>query len=503
MKRSLSIAVWLIWAAGAQAQNALKFDPGFSSNMVLQRGEPIPVFGKADPGKRITICFAGSQKKISAGNDGKWSCFFPKQSANPVPQAIWATDGTDTCRIQNILIGDVWVCTGQSNMEFPLIRESSYKKTIERAANPFIRIKNNSFAGKYIYGIPYPDSIRQRLNRTAFYQGQWEISDTNTVKQMSAVAWYFAETVTRQVSIPVGIINLAIGGAPIETFISCEAFAASPQFAGKINAGWLNNPLLPEWCRERARVNLGKDLPAGIDSIGPDHAYKPGFAFDAGIRPMLKFAIKGILWYQGESNALELSRVEEYASLMQLLVADYRSHWHNKKLPFYWVQLSSIDTLHYQSKYWPLFRNEQRQLLADIKYGGMAVSSDIGARDNVHPANKSDVGKRLAFWALHDLYHLALIPSGPLPVKAAYKKGMIVISFRYTGQQLATADGSLLHGFSIDGVQETAAFCTGKRVSIPATKKPAMVYYGWQPFSSGNLMNTYSLPASTFACKVK
>lgn len=170
---------------------------------------------------------------------------------------------------------------------------------------------------------------------------------------MSAVAYYFAKAIVEKENIPVGIINLSIGGAPIETFISKEALRRNEKFASKVSGNWLENESLPEWIRQRGKENVGNNANGFKDDLGLNHAYKPGFAYACGIEPLLAFSIKGIIWYQGESNSLEKEKVEEYRALLHLMIGDYRIKWKQPDMPFYWVQLSSIDTANYQSKLWP------------------------------------------------------------------------------------------------------------------------------------------------------
>jgi sialate O-acetylesterase len=213
--------------------------------------------------------------------------------------------------------------------------------------------------------------------------------------------------------------------------------------------------------------------------------------------------VNGILSYQGESNAQEMERVNEYAALSKLMIDDYRKQWRQKSLPFYFVQLSSIDTAKYKSHFWPKFRDEQRKMLQLIPNCGMAVCSDIGARDDVHPTNKKDVGERLARWALNKTYSQHIIPSGPLPVKAIYSKGKLVVSFQYTGNGLKTSDGKPLRSFSVDGRNDIDAIIDDFGIIIAVSSKPEYIYYGWKPFSDANLVNSENLPASTFKIKVQ
>ncbi|MES1222995.1 MAG: sialate O-acetylesterase, partial [Bacteroidota bacterium] len=387
-------------------------------------------------------------------------------------------------------------------MEFPLQNEVHYKEEIARAGQPLIRLYNPTYIGKNLFGKPYSDSMMQGLNENDFYSGQWQTCDSNSVKTMSAIGYYFGKRIVASEAIPVGLIHLAIGGCPLETFISRQTLAASKQFASKVSGNWLQNDALPVWVKQRGAENISKQKIIYADDTGPAHAYKPGFAYAAGIEPVLGTAIKGVLWYQGESNSQESERVNEYGNLLKLMINDYRIKWKQPGMPFYWVQLSSIDTTGYKSQLWPVFRDEQRKLINEISFGGMAVCSDIGFRNNVHPTNKKEVAERLAHWALNRTYHKKNIPSEPLPVSAIYKQGNIVVSFQYA-DGLQTADGKLLRGFSAGDTTDLQAFIKGNKVMIPRKDKPAYVYYGWKPFTDANLVNKEKLPVSTFKIKTQ
>jgi sialate O-acetylesterase len=388
-------------------------------------------------------------------------------------------------------------------MEWPMMKEIHWKEEKINTKQPLIRFVNPPPAGRYVYGVAYTDSLNRRLNRNDFYLWySWQSADSNTTRDMSAVAYYFARSIVDKENIPIGLINISIGGAPLETFISREALQRSKRFASKAEGNWLENKSLPEWVRQRGRENVGTNVIGYRDELGLNHAYKPGFAFESGIKPLLAMPVKGVIWYQGESNSLEKERVEEYRELMHLLIDDYRAAWKKPAMPFYWVQLSSIDTTNYKSQFWPEFRDQQRKLLEDVKAGGMAVSSDIGFKDNVHPTNKKAVGERLARWALRQVYKENIVPSGPLPLQAEYKNGKLIISFQYA-KGLRTSDQKPLRGFSIDGHSEVAAVIANDRVLIEAKQKPAIVYYGWKPYSDANLVNAENLPASSFKINVK
>lgn len=194
---------------------------------------------------------------------------------------------------------------------------------------------------------------------------------------------------------------------------------------------------------------------------------------------------------------------DRYTDLLLCMVDDYRKKWEDPVLPFYFVQLSSIDTVKYKGHLWALFRDGQRKLLDRLPYSGMAVSSDHGHPYDVHIRNERDIGRRLARWALRDLYRNSIVPSGPLPGIATYRNGKIVIRFRYSESGLRTSDGGIPKGFSLDGFSETEARIRDKRVEIRSTKKPEYNFYGWKPFSKCNLENAEGLPASSFKIPVQ
>lgn len=475
----------------------------FSDNMVLQRNEPIRIWGKASPGKIVCVSFANETKTTTVQNDSSWMISLTKQKANTHPQTIFISCGNEKFELENVLIGDVWLCSGQSNMEWPMMSEMHWSEEKYNALQPLIRLNNPPPAGRYVYGVAYTDSLNNRLTTTNFYQRtSWQSCDSNTVKAMSAVGYYFAKSVVEKEGIPIGLINLSIGGAPIETFISREAMANDKRFASKVQGDWLENNNLPAWTRERGKQNVGNNANGYKDDLGLNHAYKPGFAYESGVKPLLPFLVKGVLWYQGESNSLEKERVNEYKDLLHLLIDDYRKGWKKPDMPFYWVQLSSIDTTNYKSQYWPQFRDEQRKLLSEVKNGGMAVCSDIGFKNDVHPTNKKVVGERLARWALMQVYSEDIVPSGPLPLNATFENENVIVSFQYA-KGLHTADGNALRGFSLDAKNEVEARIQNDKIIIPVSSKPSFVYYGWKPFSDANLVNEENLPASTFKIEVK
>lgn len=494
--------VFVLFLANKPVHSQLKLAEIFTDNMVLQRDQPIKIWGTAPPQSEILVNFQNKNQSTVADVDGNWEVEFEKQPATSQPQKIQVESAEKTITLKNILLGDLWLLIGQSNMEWPMSGEMHYDEEFKNANNNQLRFYNPKYVGKNIYGQAYNEDQRKKLAAgELFYEESWEVSDTSSFSAISAVGYYFGKQITNRKGIPVGLINLSIGGAPLETFVASETLKSNKDFSKKTEANWLSNEHLPDWIRERGRENTnGQQI--GNSPTGPNHAYKPGFAFNTGIVPILKMPIKGILWYQGESNAQERDRVLEYPELQKLMIEDYRKKWEHPNLPFYWVQLSSIDTTNYDSHYWPEFRDGQRRLLDDLKNVGMAVSSDIGARNDVHPRNKRTVGHRLARWALKNEYGQNILVSGPLPEKAIYKDGSIIVDFKFTGKELKTSDGKSLQGFSIDGKSEVSANIKRNKVYIKTSEKPEFVYYSWQPWATGNLINPEGLPASTFKMEV-
>lgn len=480
----------------------LQFAKIFSDNMILQRDKEIKIWGKALPGDQVFISFGGETKIETVRKDSSWMVGFKSQKANKHPQSIYASVGTQKDSIKNILIGDLWLCIGQSNMEWPMSKELHYTTEKINAQRPLIRLYNPTYAGKNTFNVSFTDSIQANLTVDQFYKGSWQTCDSISFKSMSAVGYYFGKKISDTLQVPVGLINLSIGGAPLETFISKEALKNSKQFSKKIKGDWMMNTYLPIWIRERGMQNVGNNSKVPNDEQGNNHAFKPGFAHEAGIKPLQNMPIKGIICYQGESNAQEKERVNEYGQLSLLMINDLRKNWQQPELPYLFTQLSSIDTLQYKGQLWPSFRDEQRKMLKLIPFSGMAVTSDIGFKNDVHPTNKKTVGERLALWALHKTYAKNYVPSGPLPINAKFKAGKISIHFKYAKDGLTTSDSQALRGFSINAKSEVPAFINQNRVEINTVLKPAYVYYGWVPFTNANLANKNVLPASTFKIKV-
>ncbi|NLU90491.1 sialate O-acetylesterase [Chitinophaga sp. Ak27] len=490
---------------GASAQ--LQLDRFFGSGMVLQREMPIRFSGTGTPGRAIVLYFGSKEVSTQVDARGRWQAYLPPAPANAAGQQLIVR--MDTCRLvlHDILIGDIWVCAGQSNMEFMLKSDQNAAEALQQAGIPMLRLLNE-VKQTSTYNSSYQLKDIAALYPENYYNGQWKVSDKDAAMGFSAVAFYFGKALVQQLKVPVGLIHVAVGGSPTEAWVRPASVQGDTALQKIFDSDWWNNLVLEPWCIQRGHENLDSLLKQGVvlpkDSLGYQHPFKPGFLYQAAIAPLTDFAIKGVIWYQGESNALSADRVTQHEALFKVLVTDWRRQWHQPALPFYYCQLSSISTESgYHSEYWPVFRDSQRRLTDSLPHTGMAVTSDVGDRTNVHPRDKRTVGERLALVALKDTYHQQVASTGPKPVKAVLRRQKVVVTFSDVEGKLKTADGKPLRGFSLDNGGPVPAIIRGNTVVIGVNGKVQILQYGWSPYTDANLCNGVGLPASTFALPVQ
>ncbi|MDE0896691.1 MAG: sialate O-acetylesterase, partial [Planctomycetota bacterium] len=338
----------------------------------------------------------------------------------------------------------------------------------------------------------------------SFAKGKWSLCTQDTLPSMSAVAYYFGAALHERLDVPIGLVDLAAGGTPIEAWISRDALAASPATKNIAGPGnWLDNPALGDWCRERARQNLSRAMETTEaipgDDLGPNHAFKPGFLWQTAVAPITRLPIRGVLWYQGESNAGSPSRVEQHAALFPLLISDWRRQWRDERLPFLFVQLPSMGR-----PYWPVFREQQRGFSSQIKHVGMAVTIDVGHPTDVHPRRKKPVGERLAALAMHIAYGGPQPSTGPLVQSARAKDVTVSLHFSNTGGGLTTSDGQPPIGFEIldatGASHAVRASIEGDFIllELPKDAKGVEARFAWAPVPGCNLVDGRGLPASPF-----
>ena len=499
----------LLLALTSLARAAVALDPLLGDHMVLQRDQPVVVRGTANPGESVSVSLGGETVLAKADASGKWEARLRARPASSSALTLRAKAGSGEATAADILVGDVWICAGQSNMEWPLAKEANAQEASKALGNPNtqIRLRNNSFPGQYGKKALTAEQL-QDMVPGRFFKGEWAVNGPKSAPAFSAVGWWFAQRLQPAVKVPLGLVNWSIGGAPIETFIRPDALAAEPALAAKLKGDWEKNPAIDDWVRQRAREHFGKAQSPWY-AMGIDHFYKPGFAWAAGPALATWMPVKGFLWYQGESNSLSERAAREYPAMLKLMVADWRAQWKQPEAPFLWVQLSSIDTSGYKSQQWPFFRDAQRRLLGEIPGSGMAVSSDIGAKNDVHPRDKQTVGERLARWAQHFVYgQKQVVPSGPLAQSATAQGSKVTVKFSF-GAGLRTSDKAPVREVEVAGadgafVPATAAATQGETLVVTSpVAQPKSVRYGWVPWSQGNLVNGEGLPASTFALEIK
>lgn len=471
----------------------LQLSSVFASHMVLQRNKPIHFYGTANILSKITVEFNGKKQTVLADENGNWQINFPAmQAGEPLQAKITSPDKTIV--LDDIVIGEVWLCSGQSNMAFPLgsaINEKDEMKFAEK--NNTVRLLNMKVLAE-TDGSAWDSVTLDKLNKLQYFSGTWHTCDSSSAKNFSAVAYYFAKKLQQQLHVPIGLIEVAVGGSDTESWVDRYTMEHDPVMVNELY-NWRKSDFFQPWVRERADTNLKK-------SSNPKqrHPYEPCYNYEAGISQFINFPIQGVIWYQGESNA---HNIEMHETVFPKLVQSWRKKW-GYEFPFYYVQLSSLNR-----PSWTLFRYSQLQLLKIIPNSGMAVSSDIGDLTNVHPRHKNEVGERLARLALNFTYlQKNIIPYGPIPLKAIQTNGQIIISFQYAGTQLKTGDGKRLRGFVLrndKGIEKEAnAFIQKNKIVIVFDKneKPVKVLYGWKPYTDANLVNSEGLPASTFELEI-
>jgi sialate O-acetylesterase len=472
----------------------LQLSPVFASHMVMQRNKPVNFYGEANNNEKITVDFNGKKKTVVATQNGKWKISFAAMQAGGPFKAIISSP-VKTILLDDILIGEVWLCSGQSNMAFPLSAAMNDKMEMELTQkNGSLRFLNMKVLAE-TNNTAWDSATLDKINKLQYFSGAWQRCDSAAAKNFSAVAYYFAKKLQQQLHVPVGVIEIAVGGSTTESWIDRYTMEHDPVLVNELY-NWRRSDFFQPWVRERADTNLK-------NSTDPKqrHPYEPCYNYEAGISHLINFPIQGVIWYQGESNT---HNIELHETAFSKLVQSWRKHWGNE-FPFYYVQLSSIDR-----PSWAFFRNSQRQLLNVISNAGMAVSSDVGDSINVHPRQKKQVGDRLARLALNFTYKQKnIVPYGPMPLKAQRLNDKIILSFDYAGSQLKTGDGKLLRGFGLQNekgiVREAKAFIRKNEVVIPVDKNEKLltVLYGWKSYTTANLVNADQLPASTFKINIQ
>lgn len=466
----------------------------YSDNMVIQRNVPFTVSGTADAGKEIVVRLGKQMRVTKADDNGSWKVRFTPMDADGEKYKLTVECGKEKKEYRNIVVGEVWLCSGQSNMAF-MIKESSHiEQSLANVKGKDIRLYD--LKPRVVTNHIEWDSIDLvRLNSHDYYlPTEWQLQNKKNVNDFSAVAYHFGAMLADSLGVPVGLICNAVGGAPAESFIDRKTLEHHPALVD-ILYNWRENDMIQGWCRERASKNIAKST-----NKLQRHPYEPCFLYETGIAPIACYPIKGAIWYQGESNA---HNIELHDIILPALIDSWRKTWENPDMPFYFVQLSSINR-----PSWPHFRDSQRRLAENIPFCDFAVSSDKGDPTDVHPKEKAPVGERLARLALNQTYGMSHVAQhGPVPLRAFSFNGKTVIEFS-DATELKTSDGKPLRGLEIAG--KTGSFSEvnyekdvkifGNRIIIglPAHR----IRYAWKPYTDANLVNEHNLPASTFEIEI-
>jgi len=471
---SSSILVVIFSAFFVQAETKLPSILG--SHMVLQQGEKCPIWGWDEAGTGVTVSFAGQTHTTKAGKDGRWQVSLNAMKVNAKGAAL-TIKGSSTVKLEDVLVGEVWLCSGQSNMEWTVSRSANPKEEIANGNHPLIRhIK-----------IPHRPSAKPESNVSST---GWQPCTPKVVANFTAVGYYFGRHLHKKLNVPIGLIGSNWGGTRIEPWIPPVGFKSVPalkaNFADKLD-----------------------QFPAKRGN-GVNHQ-SPLALYNGMIHPLLPYTIKGALWYQGESNNGEGML---YHEKMKALIAGWRSVWNNPELPFYYVQLAPF---RYGSDNDPRLPGIWQAQLETLKVPntGMAVTTDITNVRDIHPKNKQDVGKRLALWALTKDYGKKLKSqySGPIFSKIDHAEGKDSLTVHFqkdTTGGLKTNDKKAASHFEIAGkdgkwhpAKVTIVYGDHLIVKSDAVKSPVHVRFGWHQMAEPNLVNGAGLPASPFSTAFK
>ena len=489
-------AAAILLAGGLSARAEVKLPALFADHAVLQQGMPLKVWGWAEPGEQVTVEFRKQKVSVKTPDSGKWMVTLKAEAAGGSDTLTVA--GKNTITLTDVLVGEVWIASGQSNMEFGMRGSFESAPDIAGSANPQIRHFNVKKA-----------KADKPLTDVA---GSWQIAGPDTTTSFSAVGYYFSRELQKSLKVPVGVIHTSWGGSPAEVWMSEEVLTGNPDYKRDIMDTY---PAQQERF-EKALEKFKKDKAAAtadgktFTKQAPRAPWKPVELYNAMIAPLIPYAIKGAIWYQGESNS---GRAWQYRTLYADMIKNWRRDWNQGDFTFLGVQLAPFDhsrkrtleeiTARPGDSSWAELREAQCLSTTVLKNCGLAVITDVGDKDDIHPTKKAPVGARLALQARQIAYGEKLVAAGPVFRSLKVKGSQAILSFDNVGGGLEARGGSLT-GFALCG--EDGKFFWGQAnvqgdtvvVSNPIVAKPVAVRYGWADFPVVNLWNKEGLPASPF-----
>lgn len=493
MKTSIRVMllVVLVIASVPQAWAEVRLAGIFADHMVVQRDRPIQVWGWADVGDDVTVTFADHSAKATAGEGGAWSVTLEPLAASGKGRELSVETSDEKTVIRDVVVGEVWHASGQSNMAMTV---GSMAKELESVKSDIAAADLPSLRFCRINEAESPKPLDD-LGRTA----SWTPCSPTSVARFSGVAFYFARNLHKELDVPIGVIDSSRGGTPIEPFIPREAFGSHPTLQHELELG------------DRGDLEGIWKMPGGVRAR--DANWFPGRLFNSRVAPIKRFAARGLIWYQGESNSGVMEDPRDYQYKMRALITGWRSALGNQAMPVYFVQLPGSGA----GNGWPYLREQQR-LAADLPHTGMVVTVDIDGA-GIHPPNKIDVGGRLALWALANDYGRQVPFSGPMFERQEIQDDKIVIHFKSAerGLMVATKDGlsaprevadhQLAHFELCDRAgkwRPAEAAVDGKTVAVTNAdvQDPVAVRYAYEVSPEDcNLYNRNGLPASPFCSK--
>ena len=497
----------LLAALALQARAELKLPAIIGDNMVLQQKQANPLWGWDTPGTGVTVKFAGQTKSATAGADGKWTVKLDPLPANANP-AVLSIQGSTKRDLQNVLVGEVWICSGQSNMQWSVNASWDFELETATAKHPLIRL------------ISVPQVGTQEPQQD--FKGEWKECSPQTVGGFSAVGFFYGRVLHQVLGVPVGLINNAWGGSAAEAWVRRDVLEKDARFKGLIE-GWVARE--KQLASEEARLAHEKAMAAWKEKADAAKAAgqpftqrapqspqatlagnaRPGNIYNGVLLPTIGYGVKGAIWYQGESNAL---RAIQYSKAFPLMIKDWRDRWGQGDFPFYFVQLASYAANNGNSAVgssWGELRESQTSTLG-LPHTGMAVTMDIGVSNDIHPRNKQDVGARLAAIALNNDYGMKREYSGPMYQSMQVDGNKIRLSFSHAANGFMVKDKyGYLKGFEIAGddrrFQYAKAHIENNQVVVynDNIANPVAVRYGWaDDMPEVNLYNKEGFPASPF-----
>ena len=507
MRRIFAIVVSSLVLVAAPASAEVRLPAFFSDGMVLQQGTRVPVWGFADPGEEVSVTLSGQTRTVKADSEGRWMMRLDQLKAGgPLEMTV---AGKNTITMRDILVGEVWIASGQSNMEWPVSKAASAQSVVAVADFPQIRMFTVQRA---VAEVP-------RLDLT----GAWKKCLPETVGDFSAVGYFFARELHRKIGIPIGIIHTSWGGTPAEAWTSRAALEADPelriilQHSDKDVAEYLRfkdmyDAMVKVWRIEADKAEAeGRPKPKRPKvPVGPQSRKHPANLFNAMVAPLIPYGIKGVIWYQGEQNVHD---PKLYGRLFPALIRDWRARWGQGDFPFLFVQLPNFlphrtpearteRTTEPSEGEWPHLREAQLGALA-LPNTAMVVAIDIGDPVDLHPKNKQDVGSRLALAAEAVAYSRPVVYSGPIFNAMRVDDRKAILSFRHVGGGLEAKGGQLI-GFVVAGAERrfvrAEARIVGDRVEVwsPEVDRPIAIRYCWADNPACSLYNREGLPASPF-----